>query len=73
MESDGIIGLALEPIEDENQELFIDEMFDQGVIEERVFTLFLGRNTSDVIEQSKIWIGEAIYPNYGGLQWVNVN
>ena len=51
----------------------MDEMFDQGVIEERVFTLFLGRNSSDVIEQSKIWIGEAIYPNYGGLQWVNVN
>lgn len=40
----------------------MNELYENGIISKKVFTLFLGSNTTERVEQSKIWIGESIIP-----------
>lgn len=41
MKSDGLLGLSLNEIGDSRQDLFIDKLYEQGKIKEKIFTLYL--------------------------------
>ena len=70
--SAGLVGFSLGNF-NEPGTLLMDVLKEQGIIDEKIFTMFLGFNSTvtEVEEWSKIWIGEAIEPDK--VEWLNIN
>lgn len=58
---DGILGLSVGTFKDTFRKVYIEALYDEGKIDKKVFTIFLGDNdTYTTEEQSKLWIGKSI-------------
>lgn len=61
LQSDGLVGLAPTQGALDRSELFIDQLYEKGMINETVFTMYLGRNlTGNGNDQAKFWAGVKI-------------
>ena len=72
IKSDGVIGLSYDEIDDDEEIHFVHELYDNGAIDKKVFTLFLGFNNSEREEQSKIWFGQDIVKSEYETNWIPV-
>jgi hypothetical protein len=70
LEADGIMGMS-PTVQESGAELVIDELYNQGVIDEKVFSIQVG----DDSEPSKITIGgyDTEKYAYGELTWHNLS
>lgn len=73
MRCDGLIGFSVQTFGNDNQELFIDDLKNKGVIDQRVFTMYLGTNDSCYPDDwSTLWLGQAVIPNGAKVSWLEV-
>ncbi|CDW83186.1 pepsinogen a [Stylonychia lemnae] len=71
LESDGLVGLGVSKIGNKQQDLFIQQLYQQGRIKSYGFTIFIG-NTN---QKSKLWVGTFLLPttnDYGPLKWLKL-
>lgn len=50
----------------------MDKLYSSGIIDQRVFTMFLGNNQSGSVETSKIWLGAYIGPENMNVTWLDI-
>jgi hypothetical protein len=58
VESDGIVGLSPNKIGNRGQDLLVLELFNQGKISMKAFSIFIGTT----YQTSKLWIGTIVEP-----------
>lgn len=52
--------------------MLVTKLQESGVISRRVFTFFLGINTTTVVHRSKLWIGAYIGPTNYTFSWIPI-
>jgi hypothetical protein len=70
MAGDGLIGLMPTKQSDDPLDLLVDKLFKIGKINKKIFSIFIGYNSTKFIEYSKIWIGVDITPSGASIDWV---
>ncbi|CDW71316.1 pepsinogen a [Stylonychia lemnae] len=71
MESDGLVGLGVSKIGSKQQDLFVQQLYQQGRIKSYGFTIFIGNQN----QKSKLWLGTFLLPttnDYGPIKWLKL-
>lgn len=64
--SDGLIGFSLREIGDSRQDLFVNALYEQGVIEAPIFAMEIGH------EDESSWIEIGGYDNSDSMVWIEM-